>query len=318
MTESDPAELPPLNEGTPPLDAPVAVEWWFEFKEEEQPRLDTFHGFHDAETIVDGEPPAVTDGKTVTEAGVAVESDNGLADNAGDSRHLFLTHHEALERGIDPCTDCFPAYATDRRIEKEQGDDGILGESGVEGVVFALSTRYDLDSEWTIDSVHESYTSLLYRARAVCAHVGSASGRLRVSYIPIRRAAYASFDEAVEAEPFMAHVSEIRQIQPAEIAAVREQVSNEVLQTQVEHRLSDTGNTKPSIVHRADTPPCGYEREALPLWSDEDDELRELLDQEHQTVADVIERGNVLEFCASCFPELAAWTEDSEDTNRTT
>jgi len=49
MTELDPAELPPLNEGTPSLDAPVAVEWWFKFEEDGQPDLDTFHGFHDAE-----------------------------------------------------------------------------------------------------------------------------------------------------------------------------------------------------------------------------------------------------------------------------
>jgi len=318
MTESDPAELPPLNEGTPPLDAPVAVEWWFEFEEDGQPRLDTFHGFHDAKKIVDGEPPAVTDGKIVTTDGDPVASDNNHKDDTGGSQHLYLTHREALERGIDPCTDCFPAYATERRIERERGDDGILGEPGVEGIVFALSTRHDLDSEWKIDSVHESYTSLLYRARAVRAHVGSAAGRLRVSYMPIRRAAYASFEEAMEAEPFMAHVSELRQIQPEELSAVREQVGDEVLQTQVqhEHRSSETGNTKPSVVHSADEPPCGYERETSPLWSDDDDKLRELLDEERQTVADVIERGNVVEFCASCFPELTAWTSDSEETTR--
>lgn len=235
----------------------------------------------------------------------------------GGSHHLFLTHREALERGIDPCTECFPAYATERRIERERGDDGILGEPGVEGVVFALSTRYDLDSEWKIDSVHESYTSLLYRARAVRAHVGSAAGRLRISYMPTRRAAYASFEEAMEAEPFMAHVSELRPIEPEELSAVREQVGDEVLRTQVEreHRFSGTGNTKPSVVHRADTPPCGYERDASPLWGEEDDELREMLDEERQTVADVIEGGNVVEFCASCFPELAAWTSDSEEAN---
>ena len=320
MTESDPAEPPPLNEGMPPLDAPVAVEWWFEFEEKGQPRLDTFHGFHDAEKIADGEPPAVTDGEIVTAAGVTVESDSDGKDNTEDSHHLFLTHREALERGIDPCTECFPAYATERRIERERGDDGILGELGVEGVVFALSTRHDLDSEWKIDSVHESYTSLLYRARAVRAHVGSAAGRLRVSYMPIRRAAYASFDEAMEAEPFMAHVSELRPILPEELSAVRDQVGNEVLQTQVEHehRFSETGNTKPSVVHKADTPPCGYERESSPLWGEDDSELREMLDEERQTVADVIEGGNVVEFCASCFPELAAWTNDSEKAPRET
>lgn len=320
MTEADPAELPPLNEGTPPLNAPVAVEWWFEFEEDGQPRLDTFHGFHDAEKITDGDPPAVTDGEIVTAAGFAVESDCDRKDDTEDSHHLFLTHQEALERGIDPCTECFTAYATECRIERERGDDGILCEQGVEGVVFALSTRHDLDSKWKIDSAHESYTSLLYRERAVRAHVGSAAGRLRVSYMPIRRAAYASFEEAMEAEPFMAHVSEVRPIQPEELSAVREQVGDEVLQTQVEHehRSSETENTKPSLVHRADIPPCGYEREASPLWSEEDSELREMLDKERQTVADVIEGGNVVEFCASCFPELAAWDGDSEEANRTT
>jgi hypothetical protein len=38
-----------------------------------------------------------------------------------------------------------------------------------------------------------------------------------------------------------------------------------------------------------------------------------MLDEVRQTTADVIERGNVVEFCASCFPELAAWTGDSEE-----
>jgi hypothetical protein len=313
MTESDPAELPPLNEETPLLDAPVAVEWWFEFEEDGQPRLDTFHGFHDAEKIADREPPTVPDGEIVTRKGMPVESDGDRENETVGSRHLFLTHREALERGIDPCIECFPAYATERRIERERGDDGILGEPGVEGVVFALSTRHDLDSEWKIDSVHESYTSLLYRARAVRAHVGSAAGRLRISYMPIRRAAYASFDEAMEADPFMAHVSDLRTIQPEELSTVREQVGDEVLQTQIEHehRFSETGNTKPSVIHRADAPPCGYERGTHPLGGEEDEKLREMLDEERQTVSDVIERGNVVEFCASCFPELVAWTSNS-------
>jgi len=315
MTELDPAELPPLNEGTPSLDAPVAVEWWFKFEEDGQPDLDTFHGFHDAEKIADGEPPAVTDDEVVTSAGVTVEPNSDSKADAGGSPHLFLTHREALERGIDPCVECFPAYATDRRIEKERSDGGILCEQGVEGIVFALSTRHDLDSEWKIDSVHESYTSLLYRARAVRAHVGSAGGRLRVSYMPLRQASYTSFEEAVEAEPFMAHVSELRSIQPTDLSAVRDQVGDETLETQVqhEHRYSETGNTKPSVVHKADTPPCGYERDFSPSWGEQDSELREMLDEEQQTAADVIERGNVVEFCVSCFPELAAWSGDSEE-----
>lgn len=91
MTEKDPAELPPLNEETPPLDAPVAVEWWFEFEEDGHPHLDTFHGFHDAAKIANGEPPAVTDGEIVTTERVPVESDSHGKDDTGESRHLFLT-----------------------------------------------------------------------------------------------------------------------------------------------------------------------------------------------------------------------------------
>jgi len=121
MTELDPADLPPLNEGTPSLEAPVAVEWWFEFEEDGQPDLDTFHGFHDAEKIADGEPPAVTDDEVVTSVGVTVEPNSDSKADAGDSHHLFLTHRGALERGIDPCVECFPAYATDRRIENALG-----------------------------------------------------------------------------------------------------------------------------------------------------------------------------------------------------
>ena len=102
MTESDPSELPPLNEGTPSLDAPVAVEWWFEFDEDGQPDLDTFHGFHDAEKIADGQLPAVTDDEVVTSAGVTVEPNSDSKADAGDSHYLYLTHREARERGIEP------------------------------------------------------------------------------------------------------------------------------------------------------------------------------------------------------------------------
>jgi len=39
--------------------------------------------------------------------------------------------------------------------------------------------------------------------------------------MPIRRAAYASFEEAIEAEPFITHVSERRPIQPEELSDTR-------------------------------------------------------------------------------------------------
>ena len=32
-----------------------------------------------------------------------------------------------------------------------------------------------------------------------------------------------------------------------------------------------------------------------------------------QTVADVIKRGNVVEFCETCFPNLDAWNTESDD-----
>ena len=86
MTEPDPAELPSLNQRTPPLDAPVAVEWWFKFEEDGQPDLDTFHGFHDAMKIADGEPPAVTGTEVVTSAGVSVEPNSDSKADAGEDR----------------------------------------------------------------------------------------------------------------------------------------------------------------------------------------------------------------------------------------
>lgn len=315
MTESDPAEFPPLNEETPALDAAVAVEWWFEFEEDGGPKLDTFHGFHDAEKIADGDPPVVSDGEIVTATGIPVDSDGTLEEDSGDSRHLFLTHREALSRGIDPCTSCFPRYATDRRIERERGDDGLLTEPGVEGVVFKLSTRYDLESDWTVDSIHDTYTSMLYRARAVRKQVGSAGGRLRVSYVPIRRCGYSSFSEAMAAEPSMAHVSELRSIQPDELPEVRDRLGDDALRTQVvhEHRVTDTADTRPPIVHESESPPCGYERDS-PLWGgEEDQETREMFEDVRPTVADVIEQGNVVRFCETCFPELASWDDGARD-----
>ena len=76
---------------------------------------------------------------------------------SGDSRYLYLTHREALSRDIDPCTECFPAYATEHRMAPEREEDGMLTEDGVEGAVFAVQVRHNLESPWRVDSVHESY-----------------------------------------------------------------------------------------------------------------------------------------------------------------
>ena len=68
----EPAELPPLNEDTPALDEPAAVEWWHGYDDDGSPKLDTFHGFHDATQVADDEPPAVETGELITESGVRV------------------------------------------------------------------------------------------------------------------------------------------------------------------------------------------------------------------------------------------------------
>lgn len=305
----EPAELPPLNEDTPALDDPVAVEWWHGYNDDGSPELDTFHGFHNATRTADGGPPAVETGELVTESGVRVTT----ADRSGvasESRYLYLTHEEALDRDLSPCTECFPAYATERRLAKERDDGGLLTESGVESAVFIVQIRRDLSASWTVDSVHETYTSMLYRARTIRQQVGSAGNRLRLSYMPVRRCDYGSFDEAMGFEPAMDHVSELREIQPEELSAVRESVGDEVLSTPVEteHQYTEAQKARASIVHQAENPPCGYEREwASDVFEDISEELRDQLQHEVQTISDVIEGGTVVEYCPECFPELADW-----------
>lgn len=303
-----------LNEETPPLDSAVAVEWWFGFDDDGEPELDTHHGFHDADHVADDTPPPVQDGEIVNVSGTPVDVDSDR-DDIRESRYLYLTHQEALARDITPCVECFPAYATERRLAKAREDDGILTESGVEGAVFPLWTRYDMESSWDLDSVHNSYTSLLYRSRAVREYAGSVGSRLRYSLMPTRRCEYASFDEAAATEPMMAHVDELRTIQPEELPDVREQFGDSYLATPIEHehRSTDTGYKRSALVHQADNPPCGYERE-LPGWfsNDSKEDFGDLSDLEIQTVAEVIERGNVVEFCDECFPELTEWTSFSD------
>ena len=308
----EPAELPPLNEDTPALDEPVAVEWWHDYDDDGSPKLDTFHGFHDATQVADDEPPAVEMGELVTKSGVRVTTENQSAVTA-ESRHLFITHEEALSRDISPCTECFPEYATEMRLAKERKDGGLLTEPGVESAVFVVRTRRTLSSSWEIDSIHETYTSMLYRARAIRQQVGSAAERLRLSYMPVRRCDYASFEEAMGFEPAMQHVSELREIQPEELSAVRESVGEEVLSTpvEIEHQYTEGQKSAPSVVHQAESAPCGYDREwASDVLGDAQDELPDQLDLEVQTISGVIEGGTVVEYCPECFPELTSWSPE--------
>ena len=117
-------------------------------------------------------------------------------------------------------------------------------------------------------------------------------------------------------EPEMAHVTELRAIQPEELPTIRDHLGDKILSVpvQYEHRFTDTADTRAPLVHCAENPSCGYEREThLDLSEDTNDEIDELLDAEPQTVSDVITRGNVVEFCESCFPDLAAWNTESDD-----
>lgn len=315
MTVDESTDPPRLNEETPPLDSPVAVEWWHGFKDDGEPELDTHHGFHNAEQVADGAPPAVQDGEFVTASGARVTDDSG-PEGMRKSRYLYITHKEALSRGITPCVQCFPVYATERRLDEAREEEGMLSEAGVEGVVFPVWTRYDKDSGWDLDSVHDSYTSLLYRVYAIREYAGSVGGRLRYSFAPIRRCAYASAEDATAVDPSVAHVSDLRMIQPEDLPAVRTRSGEELLSTPVEHeqRFTDTGETRASVVHQAEIPPCGYEHETRPsFFEDANEDLRDVLESQRQTVADVIERGNVVEFCESCFPELTRWDGDSDD-----
>ncbi|MDY6819792.1 MAG: hypothetical protein SVG88_14120 [Halobacteriales archaeon] len=306
------ADFQPLNEETPPSDAPVAVEWWHRFDAEGEPELDTFHGFHDATEVDDGDPPAVTDGELVNKEGVPINS-NRVSEDLVGSRYLYMTHKEALARDISPCIECFPAYATERRLEEER-DGGILAESGVEGAVFVVQTRQDLGSDWEIDSVHESYTSMLYRTRAIRQQVESTAERLRLSFRPIRRCEYDSVQEAVDFEPAMQHVSKIRKIQPDELPKVREVVGESVIDTRVaiESRRSMKDGAGLSVVHQAEDAPCGYEQ-AFDFSEDDSDELEDVIKTERETVEKVIKRGALVDFCSECFPSLAAWSSDANE-----
>jgi len=152
---------------------------------------------------------------------------------------------------------------------------------------------------------------MLYRARAIRQQVGSAAERLRLSYMPVRRCDYASFEEAMGFEPAMQHVSELRAIQPDELSALRESVGEEVLSTpvEIEHQYTEGQKSAPSVVHQAENPPCGFEREwASDILGDAQEELRNQLDLEVQTISNVIEGGTVVEYCPECFPDLASWS----------
>jgi len=117
------------------------------------------------------DPPTVRDGEFVTASGARVTADSQPEDMR-ESRHLYITHREALSRNLTPCVECFPRYATERQLDSER-EDGILTEAGVDGAVFPVWIRADKESGWALDSVHDSYTSLLYRAYAIRNHAGS-------------------------------------------------------------------------------------------------------------------------------------------------
>jgi hypothetical protein len=53
----------------------------------------------------------------------------------------------------------------------------------------------------------------------------------------------------------------------------------------------------------------GSEREwASDVLGDAQEELRDQLDSEVQTISNVIEGGTVVEYCPECFPELDNWS----------
>lgn len=312
--DTDPAELPPLTEAIPPLDAVVAIEWWFEFDADGAPELDSFHGFHDAERVTDGPPPTVRSNEFVTRSGTNPPPASPAPDD-GQSRYLFTTVEGALDRGLDPCIECYPAYATKRRLDHERGDKGMLTEPGVDGAVFLLHVRRTLSSEWEVDSVHDTYTSLLYRCRAIRQQVGSAADRLRLSYQPVRRCDYGSFDAAMGFDAGMPHVAELQVIQPTDVDALRDAVGATVLVTpiKIETQFAAFGRKTDAIIHQAEDAPCGYEQ-ALETGSRDDtqfEELRELRAVERETLADVLERGVVGSVCEECFPDVAAWVAEA-------
>jgi hypothetical protein len=114
-------------------------------------------------------------------------------------------------------------------------------------------------------------------------------------------------------EPAMQHVSELRNIQPEELPAVRDSVGEGVLSTpvEIERQYTEARKSGPSIVHQVENPPCGYEREwASDVLDDVTEELQEQLQHDSQTISDVIEHGTVVEYCPECFPDLATWTAD--------
>jgi hypothetical protein len=129
--------------------------------------------------------------------------------------------------------------------------------------------------------------------------------------MPLRRCDYASFEEAMGFEAAMQDVSELREIQPEELSAVRESVGEEVLSTpvEIEHQYTKGQKSTPSVVHQVENAPCGYDRElASDVVGDAQDGLPDQLDLEVQTISDVIEGGTVVEYCPECFPELTGWS----------
>ena len=144
--------------------------------------------------------------------------------------------------------------------------------------------------------------------------MGSAADRLRVSYIPVRRCDYGSFDAAMGFDAAMAHVAELREIQPADVDTLRDAVGERVLETgiTIETQFAGLGRKTDAILHRAEDTPCGYEHAFAMGPNDEQvEEVRDMLAAERETLADALERGVIGSVCAECFPNVAAWIAEA-------
>lgn len=283
----------PPDDAIPAADADVAVEWWHEYDADGNPKLDTHHGFHDPE-----------------QQGVAECS----PDEAKDQGYVLLSHAEALDRGITPCDTCYPRYATQHRLERAADNPSLTG-AGVQSLVFALEIRPDLESTWQLDSVHDSFASLHYRAQAIRDYATSVGHRLRVSYKPIRRCDYTNLDAAAQHDIGLESITELDVIHPGQLPALRETVGDDVLQTPItrEHRTHSTREplARRRRIHRHDQrpAPCPYTPPDT-LWRDTvSDDVPDALDEAVSTVESVIENGELVDFCEVCFPDIVAFNE---------
>jgi hypothetical protein len=73
----------------------------------------------------------------VTGSGARVPADSQPED-VRESQYLYLTHRDALSRDIAPCVECFPRYATERRLD-EAREDGIPTETRIEFTISEIT-----------------------------------------------------------------------------------------------------------------------------------------------------------------------------------